>query len=142
MSNEEQNKSPANELTDQQVAEALRLFRESVHVWSEAEYSRPRTMRQPRRATMMTSPLLGWSLAAAVLATTVGVPVTVHHWHEVAIQKQEAAERQQKLDQANAAQARAAAIDDDELLSHVDSDIAQDAPDAMQALSSLMNTSN
>ena len=141
MSNEKFNESQE----DPQVLEALRHFRESVHAWSDAEYSKPKLVRQSKRSTvwtMITSPLLGWSLAAAVLAATVGVPVTVHHQRVIEIQHREAAEKQQKLEEEKAAQARAAAIDDDALLSHVDSDIAQDAPDAMQALSSLMNTSN
>jgi hypothetical protein len=143
MSNEKFNESQE----DPQVAEALRHFRESVHAWSEAEHSKPRLIRQSRRSTVwaiIVNPLLGWSLAAAVLATTVGVPVAVHHQHVVDGQKQDALAKQQKLEQeqaSQAAQARAAAIDDDELMSHVDSDIAQDAPDAMQPLSSLMSTS-
>jgi type IV secretory pathway component VirB8 len=145
MNFEEQNKSAEHELTDMQVDTALRHFRESVKAWSEAEYSKPRSVRQTQRSnswSVITSPLLGWSLAAAVVATTVAVPVAVHHQHVIEVQKHEAVVRQQQLDQEKAAQARAAAIDDDELLSHVDSDIAQDAPDAMQPLSKLMNTSN
>jgi hypothetical protein len=140
MSNDKFNESQE----DPKVAEALRHFRESMHAWSEAEYSKPRTVHQKRRTTIwsiVTSPLLGWSLATMVLATTVAVPVTVHHEHVIAVRKQEALDREQKLAAQKAEQARIAAIDDDELLSHVDSDIAQDAPDAMQALSSLMTTS-
>jgi hypothetical protein len=134
-----------NESEDPQVAEALRHFRESVHAWSEAEYSKPRTVRQARRNSIwsiMASPLLGWSLAAIVLGTSVGVPVEMHHRNQVqAAQKVAADQAAQKLAQEKAEQARIAAIDDDELMSHVDSDIAQDAPDAMQPLASLMNTS-
>jgi hypothetical protein len=145
MNYEEQNKSAANELTDAQVAEALLHFRESVHAWSEAEYSKPRLVRQSKRSpvwTMITSPLLGWSLAAAVLTATVAVPVSEYRQHVNEVHKQQALAQQQKLEEQKAAQARAAVIDDDELMSHVDSDIAQDAPDAMQPLSSLMYSSN
>jgi hypothetical protein len=91
----------------------------------------------------MASPMLAWTFAAALLVTSVGAPVAVHHEHVLAMQKQEALEKQQKLAAEEAERARAAAaIDDEELLSHVDSDIAQATPDAMEPLASMMSQSN
>jgi hypothetical protein len=61
----------------------------------------------------------------------------------ITAQKQEAIAKQQKLAAEEVERAKAAAyIDDEELLSHVDSDIAQATPDAMEPLASMMTQSN
>jgi hypothetical protein len=78
-------------------------------------------------------------MACSLLVASVGVPLTVHHQHQVAIDRQLAAEKQLRLEQEKASAAAESAINDDELLSHVDSDIAQAAPDAMQPLAILMS---
>ena len=51
-------------------------------------------------------------------------------------------QEQQRLKEEAARQQAAVEINDDELLSHVDSDIAQSTPDAMQPLASLMIDAN
>ena len=88
------------------------------------------------------APALGWALAAAVVVSGVAVPTTIHHQRQVvaeqaATQRAAAEQARQKLT-ADAARQTASTMSDDELLSHVDSDIAQSTPDAMEPLASLM----
>ena len=73
-----------------------------------------------------------------VAVSAVVVPVQVHREHvrQVAA-TQKAIEVEQQRHQQEVAKL-ADAFTDDELLSHVDSDIAQSAPDAMEPLESLM----
>jgi hypothetical protein len=65
------------------------------------------------------------------------VPVRIHHERQVVAEQNAARERQLELAK-EAREQQANAMTDDELLSHVDSDIAQGAPDAMQPLASMM----
>jgi cell division protein FtsL len=127
---------------DVQVELALRRFRESVHSWSEQEYSRVRGVEVTRRSRfwqVMANPAMVWTMASALVMASVGVPVTVHHQRQVAAEKQAAYEKQQKATEAAQKALDAAnTMDDEDLLDHVDSDIAQAAPDAMQPLVSMM----
>ena len=124
------------------VQAALRHFREGVHGWSEQEFGRARVVRRSRWDAMfhvIAKPAVGWSLAAAMLAAAAGVPVAVHHEREIAKEQQLTIERQEQAKLEAAKQQAAPAMNDDELMSHVDSDIAQAAPDAMEPLASLMS---
>jgi hypothetical protein len=130
-------------IEDVQVEAALRHFRESVHGWSEQEYSKPRVIVRSRWSglwRMMANPALVSTLATALVVASVGIPVTVHHERQVAAQ-QAALEVQKKLADRKAEEIAKAAADaeDEDLLSHLDSDIAQAAPDAMQPLVSMMS---
>ena len=130
---------------DRDVQTALRNFRASVHAWSEQEMARPRQI-QPKRVSgwmrLMAVPVLGWGLAGVLIVAGVSVPVTVHHERQVEATRRAAIQEQQR--QAAEAAARLAqnsmndSGDDEELLKHVDSDIAQATPDAMEPLASLM----
>jgi hypothetical protein len=125
---------------DQDVQAALKNFRASVHAWSEQEMARPRQIRRANGfARLMINPLLGWGMAGVLAAAVVTVPVSVHHERQVAAQRLAAVQEQQR--QATEAAARLAqnSVDDEDLLKHVDSDIAQAAPDAMEPLASLMS---
>jgi hypothetical protein len=140
MSFEERNR----ETVDEQVELALRNFRESVHGWSAQEYCKARTIRRSRWDLvwrMMANPVLGWTMTGALVVGSVGVPVRVHHERQVAAERSAQSLRQQQLEKENEARQAAVQMSDDELLAHVDSDIAQDTPDAMQPLASLMSDS-
>ena len=132
------------ETEDVQVEAALRHFRESVHGWSEQELGRARDVRRSRWDAMsrvMARPAMIWSLASALVVVSVGIPVSVQHERQVVADRQAALDRERAM-QAEAAKQQvtpATAMSDDELLSHVDSDIAQAAPDAMEPLASLMS---
>jgi hypothetical protein len=130
-----------SEIEDEQVESALRNFRESVRGWSEQEFSKARTTRRSRWDRMwsvLANPVLDWTLAGVLVATSVGVPVAVHHQRQVTAERNAQILRQQQLAKEGAPQ-EAVAMSDDELLSHVDSDVAQAAPDAMEPLASLMS---
>jgi hypothetical protein len=138
---------------DVEMEAALRHFRQSVHAWSEHEYGRAAIrdaeMQRERRSGgwwMIKSPAMGWALAAAVVVSGVAVPTAIHHQRQivaeqVATQRAAAEQARQKL-AADAAREAAPAMSDDELLSHVDSDIAQSTPDAMEPLARLMSDTN
>jgi hypothetical protein len=130
----------AGRVEDLEIEAALRHFRESVHGWSEQEYSKPRVIKRSRWSGLwrvMANPAMVSTLATALVVTSIGIPVTVRHERQVAAQ-QAALDLQKKLADEKAAQAAAEAEDED-LLSHLDSDIAQAAPDAMQPLVSMMS---
>ena len=133
------------ETEEAQVETALRSFRESVHGWSELEFGRARVVRRSRWdaiAMTVVRPAMGWAMAAVLLVASAGVPMAVHHERQVAAERRMVLERQQELEAATAKPQAAAEMNlemnDDELMSHVDSDIAQSTPDAMEPLASMM----
>ncbi len=149
--------------SDERELEAtLGHFRAAVKGWSEHEYSRPRGVLSrsviPWWAAL-TRPVTAGALAAGIAAATIALPV---YEYETKVREQrEALGRQvQGLEQPGKLEARlnapqnpvaslphvsltgretTMAVDDDELLSHVDSDISQSAPDAFEPLASLMS---
>src|SRR5580698_7316398 len=146
MNHAEQNGQVENrQVEDVQVEAALRNFRASVHNWSEQEYGRTRTIQRSRWSGLwrvMAHPAMVGTMTSALVIASVGIPVTVHHERQVAIERQAARatiDLQQKLAAEAAVKTTADTIDDEDLLSHVDSDIAQAAPDAMQPLVSMMS---
>jgi len=138
---------------DVEMEAALRHFRQSMHAWSEHEYGRAAIrnaeVQQGRRSGawwMIKSPAMSWALATAVVVSGVAVPTAIHHQREIvaehaATQRAAAEQARQKLT-ADAARQTASTMSDDELLSHVDSDIAQSTPDAMEPLARLMSDTN
>ena len=129
------------ELEDPQVEAALRNFRQSVRGWSDGEFTKTRTITPKARAWRYWQvPVLGWGLAAILVVSAVSVPVEIHHQRQVAADRAAAEQQKQRL--INADQQTASfesAMTDEELLSHVDTDIAQAAPDAMEPLARLMS---
>jgi hypothetical protein len=126
------------EQEDAQVQDALRSFRASMQAWSERAWSERELHRERKpiaRSRWMMAPAMAWGLASVLAVAAVTVPVSVHHERQVVAMRHAAELEKQRL----AAQAaRQAAIDDEVLLNHVDSDIAQSTPDAMEPLASLM----
>ncbi len=134
-------------IEDQQVEEALRNFRASVHVWSDNEFARPRQPQSRSQSAwrhllqIVTGPVTSWSLAALLLVSGVTVPVALHHQQQLAAAQQAAVREQQRMAAVASEQQLASAISDEELLRHVDSDIARATPDAMEPLASMMSDS-
>jgi hypothetical protein len=129
---------------DLEVTSALRHFRESVHGWSEQEFSKTRISRviAPQGFRLwMRGPVAGWALGCVVAMTAVTVPVTVHRQHKLA-EERIAQQEQVRLADEKAKLEAANSMTDEELLSHVDSDIAQATPDAMEPLASMMRDTN
>ena len=139
------------EAEDIQVEAALRNFRASIHHWSEEELARPRAIERTGWSRFQTgfwrviaNPALGGTLAAALLITSVAVPVAIQREHKIAAERQALVEQQkrelqQRLAEEEAKKSAAAnTVDDGAFLDDVDSDIARATPDAMQPLASLM----
>ncbi len=132
------------EQQEQELASVLAEFRNSVHAWSEREFARERKPVPVRR------PLFGFRLAAAsallllVAGITGGVALR-QHLADAAIpqarqnaEKQRQADEQARMKQLEMQKKNAAARQDDALLDAIDSDVAQETPEAMEPLASLM----
>ncbi len=122
---------------DPEVAQALRNFKASVDAWSEAEMSRPRTVRMVRRSWRLAA---SWALGCVVAAGTLaGAVYQRQHQQEQArvAAAKAAAQKAASLQQA-AAQDLATQTDQD-LLANVDSDISRAVPAAMEPLAQLMD---
>ncbi len=139
----------SRDVEDSEVEMALRNFRQSVRGWSEVEFARPQTVQPARRGVswwLVRHMGAAWALAGVLVVAGVSVPVGLHFEHEhSAMEARKAAEAAaEKKEQARIAelQQRAHTLDDEAFLKDVDSDIAQDAPDAMEPLASLMNESS
>jgi hypothetical protein len=130
-----------HKVEDVELESALKHFRQSVHGWSEREYSRARTVAPVRAGfwIRLRKPIVAGALGCVVAVTAITVPVSVHHQRKMALEQEMALREQKRL--ADAAAQRAAAINDDKLLADVDSDIEQATPDAFQPLASLMSDS-
>lgn len=120
------------EIEDAGLGQALKNFRLSVHAWSDAELSRPRTLAaaSPRGAWRTAT---AWALGCVLVAGGLsGAVYERQHRRELAlIAAQRAAEQQKQL-------AAEKAREEEDLLAHVDSDLSRDVPAAMEPLAQLM----
>ncbi len=140
------------EIDDPVLADALKNFKASMDAWSEAAYSRPRTVVGTSRHSwrLAASWALGCVLAAGSLA---GWMAERHHQQElariaamkVAAQKvaQEQAAAKKSVAPIVTEQKPTAAVNtnegDEDLLATVDSDVSRVVPAAMDPLAQLMN---
>jgi len=122
------------EVQDDQFEQALRNFRLSVHAWSEAELSRPRT-------TAMTVRRRNWRLATGVALGCVlvagGVSGAVYERHQRQVELARIA-AQREADHQRQLALQKAREDEDQLLAKVNSDVSREVPDAMEPLAQLM----
>jgi hypothetical protein len=121
------------ELLEPELRESLDNFKASVHAWSDAAMSRPRTV--PQVAVRKTWRLAaGWALGAVLVAGGVtGGVYERHHRQELArIAHQREVERQQQL-------AADRAREEEDLMAQVDNDISREVPSALEPLASLMD---
>ena len=117
---------------DATVDLALRNFRASVHAWSEAEYSKPRTVQVVRLTSWRV--VAGWALGCVLAVGSLsGGLMEYRHRQELAKIAEAEAARQQKV--ANAQEALTA---DEDLLAKVDRDLSRQVPRAMEPLAQLM----
>ena len=124
----------AGQIQDVQLEQALRNFRLSVHAWSEAELSRPRT-------ATMTVRHRSWRLATGVALGCVlmagGVSGTVYQRHQKQAEQARIA-AQREADHQRQLALQKAREDEDQLLAKVNSDVSREVPDAMEPLAQLM----
>lgn len=130
----------AGEICDPELDAVLKHFKASVDAWSEAAYSRPRTVARTARHSwrLAASWALGCVLAAGSLT---GGLYQRHHRQQLAkIAAQQAAQKAVQ-DQAAAEQIAAASTHqvDSDLLATVDSDVSREVPAAMEPLAQLID---
>jgi len=124
---------PVPEEMDAELEIVLKDFRSSLHAWSEAEASRPRTtaaaVRRPRWRLAA-----GWALGCALVVG--GVSGALYERNReanlAAIQHQREVEQQKQLAAEKARQA-------EEELAKVDKEVSRDVPAAMEPLAQLMS---
>src|ERR1700761_2341345 len=117
---------------DAELHSALREFKMSMHAWSEAELSRPRTVKVTAR-TPVWRMAAGWAMGC-VLVLGVGSAGVYEHEHRVATEHMQQAKLAEQQEAERKLAAQNAALDEDALLRHVDSDVARQVPAAMDPL--------
>lgn len=117
---------------DPTLDQALKNFRSSVHAWSEAEFSKPRTVKVVRLTSWRTA--ASWALGCVLAVASIGGAFyDRHHQQEQAKATATEAARQQKL-----AAVQQTGKDDEDLLAKVDNDLSRQVPRAMEPLAQLM----
>jgi hypothetical protein len=125
----------AGETGDLALEQALKDFRLSVCAWSEAAFSRPRTVaRVVRHRSWRLA--AGWALGLTLVAG--GVSGTVYERHQR--QEMARAAEQQRLVQERQRLVREQQVreEEEDLLAKVDSDVSRAVPSAMEPLAQLM----
>lgn len=121
---------------DARLDQALTDFRSSVRSWSEAVYSRPRSVEKSvRHRTWQLA--AGWALGCALLAGGVTVGMVEHQRQEQAARVAALLQQQARRQQLSTAKEQARRQDPG-LLANVDSDTSQEVPDAMEPLAKMM----
>ena len=123
-------------VTDAELERVLRDFRSSVHAWSEAELSRPRSVAAAIRHRSWRL-AAGWALGCALIVGGVsGAMYERRHQQELAritAQREAEHERQMAAEKAKNAE---------EELARIDKEVSRDAPTAMEPLAQLMGEDN
>ncbi|MFP5206639.1 MAG: hypothetical protein ACLGP3_10395 [Acidobacteriota bacterium] len=128
------------EAQESELEQALGLFRQSVHAWSAAELSRPRTVAlAAAHRTWRTA--AAWALGCVLAAGSLGGGLYDRHLRQqaaLAAARQAQSERLAARQQAQAA----ARQDDARLFATLDSDVSREVPSAMEPLAQLMDDTN
>jgi hypothetical protein len=119
---------------DSAVEEALKNFRLSVHAWSDAALSRPRTTAQIVRHRSWRL-AVGWALAGVLMVG--GVSGGMFERHRKIEQARIAAAA--RLAEQQALREQQARQDEEDLLAKVDSDVSREVPSAMEPLAQLVD---
>jgi uncharacterized protein HemX len=120
---------------DPAMRQALGDFKASVHAWSDAVLSHPRTVREVvvRRSWRLA---VGWGLTAVLLGSTLSAGLYEHHHAQVLAQlaAQRALEKQHQLATQHAQEM---AQQEEDLFASVDKDVSREVPSAMEPLAQL-----
>lgn len=118
---------------DSELNKALKDFRLSVHAWSDAAFSRPRTAIAAVAPKRIWRLAVGCALGCVLVAGGASVGLWQHHQREIELRITQARiAEQQRLAALQAQQ------DDEDLLAKVDSDVSREVPIAMEPLAQLM----
>jgi uncharacterized protein HemX len=122
---------------DSELDEALRDFRLSVQAWSDAAFSRPRTVITTVAPKHLWRLAAGWALGCVLLVGGASAGFWQHHQRqmETRIAAARVAEQQRLVALQREQQARQ---EDEDLLAKVDSDVSREVPSAMEPLVQLM----
>lgn len=119
------------------LREALGNFKASIDAWSEATMSRPREVKARTNWGLLTK----WALGTAVFVGTVsgGVYQNFRQQESAKAETERIAgqQRQQAAEQAKDHQD--SAMNEEELMAKVDSDISREVPSALEPMASLMD---
>ncbi len=115
-----------------ELDEALRDFRLSVHAWSDAAYLRPRRASVASSHWRASRLAVGLALGCVLVAGGASAGVWEHHQREMRIAAARIAEQQRLAAQQRARQ------EEEDLLAKVDSDVSREVPSAMEPLAQLM----
>ena len=116
-----------------ELDETLRDFRLSVHAWSEAALSRPRTIVATGR-TRIWRLAVSWALGCFLIVGGVSGGV-YEHLHRQQLARIGAAHEAELQRQAAKERVR---VEEEDLLAKVDSDVSREVPSAMEPLAQLM----
>ena len=125
-------REPARSVEDAALDRALSDFRSSVHAWSDAVYSRPRPIAAASGRAVWRK-AAAWSLGSMlVIGTAGGGVLEIRHRQDAArVAAAREAQRQSALAEEREREA-------EEELAKVDTDVAREAPNAMEPLAQLM----
>jgi len=119
-----------SESQDPILDEALRNFKLSVDAWSDAAYSARRVAESSPHRNWR--PATAWALGCALIASSVSGVVYQRHERQVEA-KRDAAKLVEQQKQAADQQA----VDEEDLLASVDSDVSRQVPSAMEPLAQM-----
>jgi hypothetical protein len=117
---------------DSELERVLGDFRASVHAWSEAASNRPRTVLDTGRQTAHRRPL-AWAVGCLMMGVLAfgGVKEMEHRLNAARAEALRQVEQQRLMLEERTRES-------EDLLAKVDSDIAREAPDALEPLAQLM----
>lgn len=127
------------EAQEKELEQALKSFRQSVHAWSDAELSRPRTVSAVPHRSWRTA--AAWGLGCVLAAGSLAGGLYDRHLRQdqaMAAARQAQAERIAAQQQAQAA----AREQDEKLFATLDGDVSREVPSAMEPLAQLMDDTN
>ena len=145
-------------VADPVMSGALKHFKASVDAWSEAAYSRPKSVARTAQHTWR--PAASWAMGCLLIAGSLAGGLYEHHQRQEAVRAAEmkAAEQKAELIRATAEQpvtpahvatniatgrqpkaAKRAVNTDEDLLATVDNDVSRQVPAAMEPLAQMMD---
>ena len=120
---------------DAELGQALESFKQCVDAWSDAAYSRPRTVEQTVRRRSWRLAVC-WALGCVLVAGSLSGGV-FERQHQIDLKQRAARQRAAEQQKQGEQQARAQVTDED-LLTDVDSDVSRQVPSAMEPLAQMM----
>ena len=135
-------RSDEAETLEPELREALGNFKASVDAWSESMMSRPREEKAPTRTNW--DLLTKWALGTAVFVCTVsgGVYQSFRQQESAKVEAARIAEQQRQQAAQQAKEQQDSALNEEELMAKVDSDISREVPSALEPMASLMEDGN